>query len=176
MRLVQSEVDAISKGWPLGDGIGLFGVGSHVGSAAAGSKRAVAQEQSLELNATSSGQAAGSGAASARQPLFGGGANSSSAATAADAGRGSPPSKAAAVRDKYSGRTSGGVASTAAAASPEQRPPQQQWQAQADDQSVDALFAGVEARPARQGQSGRLLDQPADSSSSSYALPWKRGR
>lgn len=73
MRLVQLEQDAMSKGYPLGDGIGLFGVGSSAlagSEGGAGSKgRAAALSSrpgsSMELNASansaSRGRAAGAG-------------------------------------------------------------------------------------------------------------------
>ena len=195
MRLVQAEADAISKGWPLGDGIGLFGVGSsRNGLPGAGGASAKARgggalppaEQSVELNASASGGARGGGdsplRAPSRAPLFGGGASSSGgggggggAAGPSEAPRGSPPSKADAIREKYGLQGRGGAAgattstSAAAAAAP--------WEVEPEEGAVDALFAGVEARPARQAAGAqRLLDQPADSSGGSYSFGWKRGR
>lgn len=183
MRLVQAEEDAISKGWPLGDGIGLFGLGSSSSGLPGGgrSSKQQGQEQSVELNA-SAGQAKGvagagssSGASSpplpvstSRQPLFGGASSSSSGPGGDGGGRnGSPPSKAEAMRQKYANRGSG---STSAAAPP---PRDQQQRQQDEDGAVDALFEVVESRPGRVGTS-RLLDQSAPSS---YSFSWKpRGR
>lgn len=56
MRLVQLETDAVSKGYPLGDGIGLFGVGSSAlensgGGRAGGGK----PESSMELHRSTRG-------------------------------------------------------------------------------------------------------------------------
>lgn len=196
MRLVQAEVDAISKGWPLGDGIALFGVGSSRSGlpgagGASGKRQQQLQESSVELNANA-GMAGGSGGSSSsapqpvtasRPPLFGSAASSSSAAAGDGAGGGrssSPPSKAAVMREKYGNRSSGSLAGAAAAAAPGAAGPSERRRPDAADDggAVDALFAGVESRPARQTGSQRLLDQPADSSSSSYAMPfsWKRGR
>jgi hypothetical protein len=185
MRLVQAEVDAVSKGWPLGDGIGLFGVGSSRNGlpgagGSSGKQRGQAQEQSVELNARAQqGEQLGAGGASSssgRQPLFGGAAAGAAAAAAAAGGSGSggrsgsPPSKAALVRDKYANRSSDSLASAASA------PREQQRQGGQQEGAVDALFAGMESRPSRQ-MNTRLLDQPADSSSSSFPFSWKgRGR
>lgn len=185
-RLVQAEMDAISKGWPLGDGIGLFGVGSSRNGlpgagGASGKARGAAPEQSVELNASAAaagGRSSGRGGESpppravSRAPLFGGASSSSEAAAAGGSG-GSPPSKAAAIREKYNlqNRAVGSQGGPAA-------PVQQQWETEPESGStVDALFAGVESRPARPTTgTQRLLDQPADSSSSSYAFSWKRGK
>lgn len=185
MRLVQAEVDAISKGWPLGDGIGLFGLGSTGNGLPGSSGRKAGQEQSVELNA-SAGQASGSSSGTAaaagsskglaagpsRLPLFGGGANSSSAAAAAQGGgggpsRGSPLGKAAAVREKYAGTRSGGGASDPSAGLSGERRQEEQ------EGAVDALFDVVETRPSRQG-AARLLEP---SQPSSYSFSWKpKGR
>lgn len=196
MRLVQAEVDAISKGWPLGDGIGLFGMGSSRSGlpgagGASGKQQAQVLDQSVELNATASGSSslAPQQVAATRQPLFGG-PSSSSGGTA---GRnGSPPSKADAMREKYGNRSGGsstaaaggsaGVASkspaAAAAGMPGSAGRRRQQDEGSDGGGVDALFAGLESRPARQATGGRLLDQPAGSAGSSYAMPfsWKRGK
>jgi hypothetical protein len=176
MRLVQAEQDALSKGWPLGDGIGLFGLGSSgsgLPSGGAAKRQDRDQERGVELNA-SAGQAQGSplGAAggersggTSRQPLFGGGPSSSSATH-----DGSPPSKAAALREKYASRA-GGTSARAGAAPPSSAPPPRRQEE--GEGAVDALFEVVESRPSRGGGS-RLLDQ---SQPSSYSFAWKpRGR
>lgn len=189
MRLVQAEVDAISKGWPLGDGIGLFGVGSSrnglPGSGgASGKQQGPALESSVELNASSAALSAPQPAsATRRQPLFGGASGDAAAG-------GSASSHAAAMRGKY-GRSGGSSSSApaapaaAAAATGGGAPgagPSSRARRLDDDLDdggmVDALFASAESRPARHTGAQRLLDQPADSSSSSYAMPfsWKRGR
>lgn len=175
MRLVQAELDAMSKGWPLGDGIALFGLGSYVGgSTSAGAKRGSQADLSVELNASSSAAAGGassSAAGGSRPPLFGGGGASSS-----EPGRGSPPSKAALMREKYGNRSSGSMAGSAAAASsaaPAPAPaPNRQQRREHEEAAVDALFAGVEARPSR--QNARLLDeQHTDSAGGGYLSSWK---
>jgi hypothetical protein len=61
MRLVQLEQDAMSRGYPLGDGIGLFGVGSLVSSARGKPAPGGKQESSMELNATSTARHASRG-------------------------------------------------------------------------------------------------------------------
>lgn len=185
MRLVQAEVDAISKGWPLGDGIGLFGVGSSrnglPGTRGASSKQqGPALESSVELNASSSALSAPPPAsATRRQPLFGGASSGGGGAASSSAS-----SHAAAMREKY-GRGGSSSAAAAAAAGPagavsagSSSAPRRLDDDLDDGGMVDALFAGVESRPARHTGAQRLLDQPADSSSSSYAMPfgWKRGR
>lgn len=62
MRLVQLEQEAMSRGYPLGDGIGLFGVGS---APQASSRGGVGRaESSMELNRSvhsSRGKMAGAG-------------------------------------------------------------------------------------------------------------------
>ena len=187
MRLVHSEVDAISKGWPMGDGIGLFGVGSSrsglPGAGGASGKQrgsGAVGEQSVELNARASpGKAGGSSELAAPQqqavgrgPLFGGGSSSAGGGTSGSS------STAAAMREKYGNRSNGSLAGDAAAAAPAAAGPSTRRQQVEDDGAVDALFARVEGRPARQTGTTRLLDQPADSAGSSYAMPfnWKRGR
>ena len=52
MRLVQLEQDAMCKGYPLGDGIGLFGVGSSalVAAPGAGSRGGGGAGAMMELN------------------------------------------------------------------------------------------------------------------------------
>lgn len=179
MRLVQAEADAISKGWPLGDGIGLFGVGSSrnglPGAGGASAKaRGSGAEQSVELNAGSSSRGGSDSPlrAPARAPLFGAGSSSNAAAAGpSDAGRSSPPSKADAIREKYGLQGRGGGAAPAAAATAP-------WEVEPEEGAVDALFAAAEARPARQAASGaqRLLDQPADSAGGSWRQGWSRGR
>ncbi|KAL4450039.1 hypothetical protein ABPG77_010708 [Micractinium sp. CCAP 211/92] len=185
MRLVQAEVDAISKGWPLGDGIGLFGVGSSRNGlpgagGPSGKQQGAAVESSVELNASSAALSAPQPAgATRRQPLFGGTSSNGGAAAGS-----STLSHAAAMREKY-GRGGGGSTAAAAAsgtrgtpgAGPSSRPRRLDDDLD-DDGMVDALFAAAESRPARSTGVQRLLNEPADSSSSSYAMPfsWKRGR
>lgn len=181
MRLVQAEIDAMSKGWPLGDGIALFGLGSYVGgSTSGGPKRGSQADLSVELNASSSAVAGGAGSSAAsgsRPALFGSGTG----AAGSDAGRSSPPSKAALMREKYANRSSSSMAgaaagpvSASAAPAPPAAPDRQQrrQQLEHDEAVVDALFAGVESRPSR--QTARLLDdQHIDSSVGGYLSSWK---
>ncbi len=180
MRLVQAEIDAMSKGWPLGDGIALFGLGSHVGgSTSAGGKRGSQADLSVELNASSSAAAGGAGSSAAstsRPALFGSGA----AGAASEAGRASPPSKAALMREKYANRSSkslagpaAGGSSAAPASAPAPDRQQRRQQLEHDEAAVDALFAGVEARPSRQQQARLLDDQHTDSAGGGYLSSWK---
>lgn len=181
MRLVQAEIDAMSKGWPLGDGIALFGLGSYVGgSTSGGPKRGSQADLSVELNASSSAVAGGAGSSAAsgsRPALFGSGTG----AAGSDAGRSSPPSKAALMREKYANRSSSSMAGAAAGPASASAAPapaaaldrqQRRQQLEHDEAAVDALFAGVESRPSR--QTARLLDdQHADSSGGGYLSSWK---
>ncbi|GAB4818944.1 hypothetical protein N2152v2_005990 [Parachlorella kessleri] len=191
MRLVQLEQDAMCKGYPLGDGIGLFGVGSSALAPASGSgSRGSGAGATMELNRSVHGSKGNQGG-----PVVGAGGNASSSSR-----NGSPPRPAFGawgpaghgagvrvggnsssnlaselIKNKYGGSSdslhAGREGSTSVAATPgpdsrhgspaRQPPPVSQ---------VDDLFAAVEGRRVRgrQGDVQRLVDSSAENSSGGF--------
>ena len=190
MRLVQMEAAAVGQGYPIGEGIGLFGVGTSIASGSAGagangrglpsssSKQLLDGEGDssggMELNSAASftksrgraGAAGSSGAASSSHASAG--AGSSGAADGAAAGGAGAPSQADLVRAKYGAAARGAAEPVSWGRGP--RP----GGGPAGGGDVDALFAGVESREGRQSHT-RLVDQ-SPPGASSYTLPWQRNR
>lgn len=175
MRLVQMEATAVGRGYPIGEGIGLFGCSTSLSASAGVGGRgktlptSSSKQQldgagsavSMELNSAASfmrGRSrpgGGDGGSSLHTPLFGGaGSSSSSLPAAAEA---APPSQAALVRQKYVGGRVG--AGSAAADAP-------------GGSDVDNLFAGVQGRQSRMPVEAPQQAQPP---TTSFSLPWRRG-